>query len=723
MIGERTRFVETFGSLEAALMSSCPQFMFSPLMSPALTSHSIYSQASSLPPSGSCAPINHQSMNPAEFFSPLSSPAITPQNFQPPDYQGRNSLQGLVDQTKALAFDATTINALQQHGSPHALYGVNPGRSPRMVATGDAGVGTAAGSGRRGAGSKKSRPSPLLKPTPDTALRRKKGPGGPEKRSGSMGSGGVHSATTSPFMGPTMYGTPSSSTGTNAGGSSARASPTEGADHSGGSINTPSPVDLTMSETPTSSQLPSFMGPPPPPSASRRVSLTNGAVDNTAWLNPVTPATFMNFPSDLASAGLTSQDHQTFHQHGGGSHDVTPTDHSALASQDTSFIDTPLLLSSTAAAKSVPDLGPAPKARAKKLAPAPAPPSSTVGESSTAAAKGKGRAGSVSGPASRGGRKGVTKPMSSKALSGPSPKIKPLLGNGERVPLLARGASADLDASADVPSDALSRLSAKSNYQNILDGRGTDLLGLDATTLSALSTTQGADNRRTSHKAAEQKRRDSLKQCFEELRRILPPMASNANDEDRRPGEGNVGGQRGGSVDPENPNRGVSKVALLRRSNEYVGTLHDRVDRRDLAIEALRAKLEKLRGQVGEEGGDELEGFDLDALDKDEKKAGTMESCAFVSVVSRLPADSILLSQTSASIRTTRWTTSRNRRRWRRILVASRTRTARPSPNLQDLDARHATPMPATTRKGIPPWTSACRGCFRWRCTNGGRIN
>ena len=215
----------------------------------------------------------------------------------------------------------------------------------------------------------------------------------------------------------------------------------------------------------------------------------------------------------------------------------------------------------------------------------------------------------------------------------------------------------DLDASADVPSDALSRLSAKSNYQNILDGRGTDLLGLDATTLSALSTTQGADNRRTSHKAAEQKRRDSLKQCFEELRRILPPMASNANDEDRRPGEGNVGGQRGGSVDPENPNRGVSKVALLRRSNEYVGTLHDRVDRRDLAIEALRAKLEKLRGQVGEEGGDELEGFDLDALDKDEKKAGTMESCAFVSVVSRLPADSILLSQTSASIRTTRWTT------------------------------------------------------------------
>lgn len=134
----------------------------------------------------------------------------------------------------------------------------------------------------------------------------------------------------------------------------------------------------------------------------------------------------------------------------------------------------------------------------------------------------------------------------------------------------------------------------------------------------------GVDPRRTSHKAAEQKRRDSLKLCFEELRQILPPLAQAINEEDRRPGEGNVGGQRGGSVDPENPNKGVSKVALLRRSNEYVGILDDRIERRDRAIEALRFALMELRTRSGESGGDGVDGFDLDQLDKGEKMAGTM---------------------------------------------------------------------------------------------------
>jgi hypothetical protein len=112
--------------------------------------------------------------------------------------------------------------------------------------------------------------------------------------------------------------------------------------------------------------------------------------------------------------------------------------------------------------------------------------------------------------------------------------------------------------------------------------------------------------------------------CFVELRRILPPLAQTLNEEDRRPGEGNVGGQRGGSVDPENPNKGVSKVALLRRSNEYVGILDERIARRDQAIDALRAALIEARSRNGDDTGDEVEGFDFDQLDKGEKAAGTM---------------------------------------------------------------------------------------------------
>jgi hypothetical protein len=122
------------------------------------------------------------------------------------------------------------------------------------------------------------------------------------------------------------------------------------------------------------------------------------------------------------------------------------------------------------------------------------------------------------------------------------------------------------------------------------------------------------EDRKTSHKHAEQRRRDSLKMCFEELRRILPYIPPE-EDEDapKRPGEGNVGGQRSGTVDPHNPNKGVSKVALLRKSNEYILKLHGRIARRDGAIAALRARLARL-GVVAEFD-PELALLELDDMD------------------------------------------------------------------------------------------------------------
>ncbi|WAQ82368.1 hypothetical protein PtA15_2A685 [Puccinia triticina] len=103
---------------------------------------------------------------------------------------------------------------------------------------------------------------------------------------------------------------------------------------------------------------------------------------------------------------------------------------------------------------------------------------------------------------------------------------------------------------------------------------------------------EGPEHRRSSHKVAEQRRRDSLKMCFEDLRHILPPIQWNEKEEgqaqEKRPGEGNVGGQRSmNAFDPSNPNKGMSKVALLRRSNEYILRLKERLKRRDGAIEML----------------------------------------------------------------------------------------------------------------------------------------
>lgn len=240
-------------------------------MSPALTPHSAFS---SHPPSASSLP-NSQALNsivPAELFSPLGSPAIMPHRFRSESNTNWQQVQGLVDQTQALGFE----------GSPN--YGIIQ-QSPRMLPVNDGGSSTAAGSGRRGAGARKTRPSPLLKPTPDGALQRR----GKKEKIGSR------STTTSPFLGPTF-------------GMSGINQPIENLDIDG-SINTPSPVDLAMN-TESYNQLPNhlidpqlsfdsnyLMGPPPLPIYPRRTSSGSllGQDAATDWLkNPVTPATFMN---------------------------------------------------------------------------------------------------------------------------------------------------------------------------------------------------------------------------------------------------------------------------------------------------------------------------------------------------------------------------------------------------------------------------------------------
>ncbi|KAN0061761.1 hypothetical protein ACQY0O_005754 [Thecaphora frezii] len=120
----------------------------------------------------------------------------------------------------------------------------------------------------------------------------------------------------------------------------------------------------------------------------------------------------------------------------------------------------------------------------------------------------------------------------------------------------------------------------------------------------------GLESRRTSHKAAEQKRRDSLKFCFDELRGLMPAITL---DEDA-PG-GSLLGPDGRSEDqtaerfnvadvgdPEmahSANKAISKVALLRHSNEYLVRLKKRLARRDEALEVCRKEIAELRHQLG----------------------------------------------------------------------------------------------------------------------------
>ncbi|KAI9509259.1 hypothetical protein F5148DRAFT_978565 [Russula earlei] len=121
--------------------------------------------------------------------------------------------------------------------------------------------------------------------------------------------------------------------------------------------------------------------------------------------------------------------------------------------------------------------------------------------------------------------------------------------------------------------------------------------------------------RKTSHKAAEQKRRDSLKTTFDDLRTLLPtiplPSEEGYPDEPILPGAMPPRGPPRGNAD--GPNRGISKLQLLRCGNDYIRLLKDKIARRDNEIALLRSEVLRLRGFMSEDVWQEgAEGIDLE---------------------------------------------------------------------------------------------------------------
>ncbi|KAL1407434.1 hypothetical protein Q8F55_006867 [Vanrija albida] len=157
-----------------------------------------------------------------------------------------------------------------------------------------------------------------------------------------------------------------------------------------------------------------------------------------------------------------------------------------------------------------------------------------------------------------------------------------------------------------------------------------------AAAAAAAAATNEPETRRTSHKAAEQKRRDSLKAGFDELRLLLPPINTEALDpESGEPIPGSSAPRllpKSSLVPDDNPNRGVSKVALLKFSNEYIVRLHEKVEKRDDYIDKLRDEIRRLRG-LGDPAlaDDEIRGdededlLDMDMLEGEEDDLGDDE--------------------------------------------------------------------------------------------------
>lgn len=126
-------------------------------------------------------------------------------------------------------------------------------------------------------------------------------------------------------------------------------------------------------------------------------------------------------------------------------------------------------------------------------------------------------------------------------------------------------------------------LASKSNYQNILEG--THLPGVSyPETLSTNLT-----SKRTSHKIAEQGRRNRINTALQEIAALLPPQTPQTNGTN-----GNAlanGGQAGLMMTGSAAQQSNSKASTVELAIEYIKSLQEETRKKDERIKELESKV------------------------------------------------------------------------------------------------------------------------------------
>jgi hypothetical protein len=143
---------------------------------------------------------------------------------------------------------------------------------------------------------------------------------------------------------------------------------------------------------------------------------------------------------------------------------------------------------------------------------------------------------------------------------------------------------------------AASILASKSNYQTLREGQAKSL-GIDFNT----TIQSGMENRRSAHKAAEQRRRDTLKQNFDALRMELLEALVAEDDAQRleeveQQGDNKVTTT---SLEREKKVKQMSKVVLLQHSYEYILRLKSDRKQKDTKLDSMADEIKGLRSQLG----------------------------------------------------------------------------------------------------------------------------
>lgn len=178
-----------------------------------------------------------------------------------------------------------------------------------------------------------------------------------------------------------------------------------------------------------------------------------------------------------------------------------------------------------------------------------------------------------------------------------SPSIKPLLPDGGKSAPASCSVGherTDMIGLANVSAETSALLLAsKSNYQNLVEG--THFPGVSyPETLSTNLT-----SKRTSHKLAEQGRRNRINTALQELNSLLPPTPSGPTPKD---GMNGIDGAANGRVDSPGAcimltgtaaQQSNSKATTVERATDYIKALHGELEDVTSRLKAAESKLAK----------------------------------------------------------------------------------------------------------------------------------
>ncbi|KAJ8104724.1 hypothetical protein OPT61_g10606 [Boeremia exigua] len=166
-----------------------------------------------------------------------------------------------------------------------------------------------------------------------------------------------------------------------------------------------------------------------------------------------------------------------------------------------------------------------------------------------------------------------TKKRGSVSSSLVSPALRPKISPSIR-PMIAAG-----DTGVTDNTHAL-LLASKSNYQNILDGTTVPGVSYPASLSTNLT------SKRTSHKIAEQGRRNRINTALQEMQDLLPPSSQTATPDAKSP-----------ETAAQSNN---SKAAKVESAIEYIRHLKGEVSAKDRLLEQKDAEMESLRKQLAQ---------------------------------------------------------------------------------------------------------------------------